>query len=185
VTHPPADAEPARPVPTRHDPDPVLRIRPYLQAATPGSATTPPDAGPAAPTPWFGTVSPTPDRSVDRSSDPTPGLRPFVLTSGRVASADPAISLETQVTARPEGSSSARQPLDQLAPELQSIVALCVEPLSVAEISARLRLHLGVTKILVCDLRAAGYLDVHVNDVEPAHDPDIILRVINGLRALS
>lgn len=181
MTHLPADVEPARPVPTRHDPDPVLRIRPYLQAATPGSAATPPDAESTVPDARFGMVSPT----RDRSADPTPGLRPFVLTSGRVESADPSISLETQVTVRPDGSSSARQPLDQLAPELRSIVALCVEPLSVAEISARLRLHLGVTKVLVSDLRAAGYLDVHVNDVEPAHDPDLILRVINGLRALS
>jgi hypothetical protein len=72
-----------------------------------------------------------------------------------------------------------------LAPELQVIIAMCAEPVSVAEISARVPLHLGVTKILVGDLRTNGYLDVHTTDVANPHDPETILRVIRGLRALS
>jgi hypothetical protein len=67
---------------------------------------------------------------------------------------------------------------------MRAIVALCGEPLSVAEISARLRLHLGVTRILVGDLRAAGQLDVQVLDSETP-DPETILRVIRGLRAIT
>jgi hypothetical protein len=109
----------------------------------------------------------------------TGALRPFVLTSGRVA-ADPAICLETQVTAR-TGRLAA---WSRLAPELRDIVALCAAPHSIAEISALLGLHLGVTKILVADLRAAGHLDVHTADAGSVDDPDIILRVINGLRAI-
>jgi Protein of unknown function (DUF742) len=110
--------------------------------------------------------------------DHTTALRPFVLTSGRVDGPDPSIGMETQVTVHP-GAAPARLP-----PEHRAIIALCVEPLSVAEISARLRMHLGVTRILVGDLRAAGLLDVHVlhNDFP---DPDTILRVIRGLRAIS
>jgi hypothetical protein len=86
--------------------------------------------------------------------------------------------METQVTA-----SSTAVPAG-LPPEKRAIVTLCIEPLSVAEISARLKLHLGVTRILVGDLRAAGQLDVHVleNDFP---DPDTIMRVIRGLRAIS
>ena len=105
-------------------------------------------------------------------------LRPFVITSGRVDGLDPNIGLETQVSSHP-GALSAR-----LSPEQRAIVHLCGEPLSVAEISARLRMHLGVTRILVGDLRAAGHLDVHVleNDFP---DPETILRVIRGLRAIS
>jgi hypothetical protein len=90
------------------------------------------------------------------------GLRPFVLTSGRVDGVDP-----------------------NLAPELRTILALCAEPVSVAEISARARLHLGVTRILVGDLRAAGYLDVHARDTARPYDPETIMRVIRGLRAIS
>jgi hypothetical protein len=110
--------------------------------------------------------------------DSTTTLRPFVLTSGRVDAPDPSIGMETQVTVHP-GAAPARLP-----PEQRAIIALCAEPLSVAEISARLRMHLGVTRILVGDLRAAGQLDVHVLNKD-FPDPDTIMRVIRGLRAIS
>lgn len=152
------------------EPEPAIRIRPYLQAASaPGESDPEVD---------------TPDAEASPGVAPQ-GLRPFVLTAGRVDSVDPAICIETQVTARPDGPSWTSPPLGRLAPELQDIVTLCAEPMSVAEISARLRLHLGVTKILVGDLRATGHLDVHTYDIEDAHDPDLILRVIDGLRAIS
>jgi len=105
-------------------------------------------------------------------------LRPFVITSGRVSGLDPEIGMETQVTVH-RGAQPARLP-----PEKRAIVALCAEPLSVAEISARLRLHLGVVRILVGDLRAAGQLDVHVLETN-FPDPETIMRVIRGLRSLS
>jgi hypothetical protein len=142
------------------EPEPAsgTRIRPYLQAPVPTEATEP-AAGEAA-----------------------VALRPFILTSGRVVGVDPAIGLETQVTAR---DGPPRQALPANAPELQAIVALCAHPMSVAEISARLRLHLGVTRVLVGDLRATGHLDVHTLDVADPRDPETIRRVIRGLRAIS
>ncbi|MEU9509016.1 DUF742 domain-containing protein [Micromonospora sp. NPDC048170] len=151
MTHEVAGGEP--------DPEPTIRIRPYLRTSSPY------DARPGLPATEEGPAGP----------------RPFVLTAGRVAGADPAIGLETQVTVRPATDRPA--PLTWLAPELQAIVALCDEPISVAEISARTRLHFGVTRVLVGDLRAAGHLDVH--DHADALDPDVILRVIDGLRAIS
>jgi hypothetical protein len=123
-------------------------------------------------------------RPPPRMQDPPPpgeqttALRPFVITSGRVDGPDPNIGIETQVTIRP-GAIPTR-----LSPEKRAIVGLCAEPLSVAEISARLRLHLGVTRILVGDLRAAGQLDVHVLE-NNFPDPETIMRVIRGLRAIS
>ena len=105
-------------------------------------------------------------------------LRPFVITAGRTNAADPDIGMETQVSINP-----AAGPV-RLSPEMRAIVGLCGEPVSVAEISARLRLHLGVTRILVGDLRAAGQLDVHVLDSDTP-DPETIMRVIRGLRAIS
>jgi hypothetical protein len=139
------------------------RIRPYLNAPRPA---TEPAAGP----------DPDPPERGERP-------RPFVLTSGRVDGVDPTICLETQVSARPVPPPEAT-PVATLAPELQSIIAMCAEPMSVAEISARIPLHLGVTKILVGDLHANGYLDVHTTDAANPHDPETILRVIRGLRAI-
>ncbi|MGI5524239.1 DUF742 domain-containing protein [Micromonospora sp. CA-259024] len=150
------------------DPEPTARIRPYLRTPPPtGEGTA---VAPALPDPEEGDGRPA-------------GPRPFVLTSGRVAGADPAIGLETQVTARRDSGWWTGPPGTLLAPEIQAIIALCAEPISVAEISARTRLHFGVTRVLVGDLRAAGHLDVHVTD--DAFDPDLILRVIDGLRAIS
>ena len=110
--------------------------------------------------------------------------RPFILTSGRVHNHDPEIGLETQVTAR---DNDPRQAISahELPSELRSMVQLCASPVSVAEISARLRLPLGVTMILVSDLRAGGYIDVHTMDTTAPHRPETILRVIRGLRAIS
>ncbi|ASW56964.1 DUF742 domain-containing protein [Plantactinospora sp. KBS50] len=146
------------------DPDPEhrARIRPFLSSPFPlGSG----------------------DDGRTEADAPTGAPRPFVLTAGRVAGADPAIGLETQVTTR-AGFGVGRTTLVELPPESQGIVRLCQEPLSVVEISARLRLQFGVTRVLVGDLRAAGYLDVHV-EADPTTNPDLILRVIHGLRALS
>ncbi|WP_233624307.1 DUF742 domain-containing protein [Actinoplanes sp. ATCC 53533] len=108
-----------------------------------------------------------------------------MLTAGRVSGDAADIGLETQVTVRPAGPNGPRAPVASLASELRAIVALCDKPVSVAEISARSRLHLGVTKILVGDLWAAGYLDVHADDLSEFPSPETILRVMHGLRTIS
>jgi len=40
-------------------------------------------------------------------------------------------------------------------------------------------------KILVGDLRATGHLDVHSRDVATPNTPELILRVIRGLSAIT
>lgn len=147
------------------------RPRPSPAGDPAGSASRDPAGDPAA------RAGPGPDRPAIRP-------RPFVLTAGRVQSPDPEIGLETQVTTRSSPPPWAA-PVSSLAPELQLIVAMCAQPTSVAEISAQVPLHLGVARVLVSDLRATGHLDVHALDVANPHDPDLILRVIRGLRAIS
>lgn len=156
---------------TRYDPPERARIRPYLD---PGG-----DAEDAPPAPWDEPAAPphVPDGQLPR-------LRPFVLTGGRVPTIDPELGIETQVTAVRTLPPWAA-PVATLAPELQAILSLCTDPLSVAEISAQVPLHLGVAKVLVSDLRATGHLDIHAQDVADPHDPDLILRVIRGLRAIA
>jgi hypothetical protein len=117
-------------------------------------------------------------RVEESDADQSVTLRPFVITSGRTDGADPGIGMETQVTLRPTAA-----PV-RLSPEMRAIVGMCSEPISVAEISARLHLHLGVARILVGDLRAAGQLDVHVLENDTP-DPETIMRVIRGLRAIT
>lgn len=145
------------------EPESAGRIPPYLRNAS---------AGPAP-----GRTSSADDPAVETGGG-SAALRPFVLTSGRVEAVDREIGLETQVTLRGDAAGMA------LTPEMQAIVRLCERPISVAELSALIPLHLGVTRILVADLRAAGYLDVHVTDTVDSQSTETILRVMHGLRAI-
>jgi hypothetical protein len=111
---------------------------------------------------------------------PGPGVRPFLVTSGRTAAAS-AIGVETQVMTTARGETV----VETLTFEYRDIVALCAEPVAVAEIAARLSLHLGVIRVLVTDLQQQGLVSTHVPQVDPTDDVDIILRVINALRQRS
>lgn len=98
--------------------------------------------------------------------------RPYLLTRGRVVSHGD-LPLEAQVvTVRPD-------PAARL--ERRAILDLAREPLSVAEIAARLGLHLGVVRVLVSELYAEGRLIV-----EDASEigVDTLRRVVHGLRSL-
>ena len=148
-------------------PEPAGRIPPYLRKLSA-------DGPPAGMSHWDA------GDGTDASGPRPAAPRPFVLTSGRVDAGDREIGLETQVTMRRDIG-----PVTSLSPEMQAILGLCGAPVSVAELSALLHLHLGVTRILVADMRAAGYIDVHVLDTHSPQSPETILRVMRGLHAIS
>ncbi|MEU9470264.1 DUF742 domain-containing protein [Streptomyces avermitilis] len=113
---------------------------------------------------------------------PAPAVRPFLVTAGRVAGtrSDPPIPVETQVVATAEGLDR----LDRLSFEQHDIVAACRQPQSIAELAARLRLHLNVVRVLAEDLRAEGRLSVYLPNPDIAQDASVLRRVIDGLRAI-
>ncbi|MFF7334856.1 DUF742 domain-containing protein [Streptomyces sp. NPDC090306] len=113
---------------------------------------------------------------------PVPAVRPFLVTAGRVAGteADRTVPVETQVVATASG----LDVLDRLSFEEHDIVAACRQPQSIAEIAARLRLHLNVVRVLAEDLRDSGLLSVHVPDSGVTHDASVLRRLIDGLRAI-
>jgi Protein of unknown function (DUF742) len=112
-----------------------------------------------------------------------PAIRPFLLTAGRVAGGGgvaPPMPVETQIVATSDGIEALRS----LTFERHDIVAACRRPQSVAELAARLRLHLNVVRVLAEDLCAAGHLSVHVPNARTAQDISVLRRVIDGLRAV-
>src|SRR4051794_6740375 len=113
---------------------------------------------------------------------PVAAVRPFLVTAGRVApSADGrTMPVETQVVATAEGLDI----LDQLSFEQHDIIAACRRPQSIAEIAARLRLHLNVVRILAEDLRTAGQLTVHPAHTDITHHASALPRPIHGPPAL-
>nr|WP_328806300.1 DUF742 domain-containing protein [Streptacidiphilus fuscans] len=137
-------------------------LRPYVM---PESDDDPPRPGSAAPT------AEPPRRSLS--------VRPFLVTAGRVSD-DTYLPLETQVVATPQGLAD----LPTLTFEQHDIIAACQDPLSLAELAARLHLHLNVVRVVAGDLRSANHLTVHAPQVGTANDLSVLRRVIDGLRAV-
>ncbi|GAA3427208.1 DUF742 domain-containing protein [Streptosporangium sandarakinum] len=116
---------------------------------------------------------------------PPPGeqsslVRPYAMTGGRTA---PRIQLAMEALV--SSATSAHHDLSNRTPEYQAISALCRQVRSVAEISAMLRISLGVTRILVADMAAEGLVQLHQPQLD-AGKPDLNLleRVLSGLRRL-
>ena len=152
----------------------VRPLRPYVMADDP-----PPPPLPATPV-----AEPEPEP--EPAPVPAPGttrsslaVRPFLLTTGRVAGAAE-LPLETQVVATTDGLAA----LPGLTFEQHAIVAACRVPLSLAELAARLRLHLNVVRVIAGDLRTARQLAVYVPQASTAQDVSVLRRVIDGLRAV-
>ncbi|MBL1099056.1 DUF742 domain-containing protein [Streptomyces coffeae] len=125
------------------------------------------------------------DASADTPADAggrASAIRPFLLTAGRVSGRGtaPPLPVETQIVTTPDGLTALRS----LTFERHDIVAACRHPQSVAELAARLRLHLNVVRVLAEDLCAAGYLAVHVPNARTTQDISVLRRVIDGLRAV-
>ena len=116
-----------------------------------------------------------------RTSD-GPGARrvvpAYAVTGGRTRSGGRDLPIETMVTTTAEG---VRGVVD-LQFERRDIVLLCRKAQSIAEVAARVRIPLGVARVLVSDLAASGHLVAHVpSDERP--DREILERLLSGLRA--
>jgi hypothetical protein len=75
--------------------------------------------------------------------------------------------------------------LSTLSTEYQAIISLSRQVRSVAELSALLRMPLGVTRVLIADMAAEGLVQIHQPSLD-AGKPDLNLleRVLSGLRRL-
>ena len=122
-----------------------------------------------------------PARAAAAGSPPDPSLiRPYLLTGGRVGPLDATLEIETQVVMTSAGTAAAAG----LSFERGDILLLCAEPVSIAEITARLGMHLGVARVIVGDLVAEGHLCAHRPPAGVERSVPIIERVIRGLQAI-
>ncbi|MEZ0068004.1 hypothetical protein ABIA32_004028 [Streptacidiphilus sp. MAP12-20] len=127
-------------------------------------------------------------------------VRPYALTGGRTRFGQ-VLLVETLISAVDYGaavhSAAARQPVQAALPELERICALCQgEMRSIAEVSALLKLPLGVVRVWVSDLVDAGRIRVHGSSISvraggspigvPARPNRVVLeRILGGLRDLA
>jgi hypothetical protein len=122
------------------------------------------------------------DDETDRPAAGTPetsGVRPYLVTGGRVRPLDATLEIEAQVLTTAAGRTAGR-----LTVEHRDILDLALRPISIAEIAAQLGMHLGVARVLAGDLIGLGYLSVRRPDAGLRQDVKIIERVIRGLQAI-
>jgi uncharacterized protein DUF742 len=144
-----------------------------------GSARNRPKPSPA-PVATRPSGAPTPEGPPDAEEPGAGGaasVRPYVYTRGRTRSSFE-LSMETLVSAAlhvaPAG----------LTGEHHAVLGLCREPRSVAEVAARMGVPLGVARVLVGDLAAAGAVAVHRGAGAAGPDLAMMERVLSGLRKL-
>jgi hypothetical protein len=107
-------------------------------------------------------------------------VRPYAMTGGRTRPTHDDLEMEALIS-----TTSAGDRTPKLTVEQRAIAALCHDILSIAEVSARLHLPLGVIRVLVGDMADERLVIVY----RPAHTgdrPDLALleRVLYGLRAV-
>lgn len=107
-------------------------------------------------------------------------VRPYAVTGGRTR---PRTQLE--IEAMVAAAHYEARDLSVLSPECQAILGFCRDWRSVAEISAVLRMPLGVARILIADMAAEGLVRIHQLDhAQGRPDLNLLERVLSGLRKL-
>jgi len=120
-------------------------------------------------------------------------VRPYAVTGGRVRSATSDLPLEALVEAMPGAVTGTR-----LTPEKREIIRhAALNYVSVAELSALLRMPIGVVRVVIADLADDGYIkvhtaapvNVHTGHGQPGHQNpalslSVLESVLNGISSL-
>lgn len=108
-----------------------------------------------------------------------PLVRPFFLAGGRSRPACADLEIITLVVA------AGRPVREVLSPEHADLLRICGQPLSVAEVSAMVRLPLVVVKVMLGDLIERGYL-IHRTPprTAAAATPELLEEILDGIRRL-
>jgi Protein of unknown function (DUF742) len=140
------------------------------QPAESGAPVQRPQPAVAAPAPWNG------QEPVEQPSGSS-FVRPYVFTGGRTR---PQFELPVEALVSVVPSPATRR----LGGTHDAVLDLCRDPRSVAEVAALLGVPLGVARVLVGDLAAAGIVAVHRTADAAGPDLTLMERVLSGLRRL-
>jgi hypothetical protein len=110
-------------------------------------------------------------------------VRQFALTQGRARSQGADLPLDAIVTVT--AACARRLAAEPPSLEQARIAHLAASPLSIAEVAAHLRVHLGIARVLVGDMVADGCLALSTADFDD-DGPDLrtLERLLDDLHAL-
>jgi hypothetical protein len=120
------------------------------------------------------------DQRDNQQREPGRLVRPYYMTGGRARPAQNDLEIEALVSTTAQGERSPKLTVEQRA-----IIALCRDLLSIAEVSARLDLPLGVARVVIGDMAAEGLVILH-RPTTVGDRPDLALlqRVLYGLNQI-
>ena len=120
------------------------------------------------------------DQGIPPEEESSALVRPYAVTGGRTKP-----RTQLQIEAMVAASHYEARDLSVLSPECQAILGFCRDWRSVAEISAVLRMPLGVARVLIADMAMEGLVRVHQTDhAQGRPDINLLERVLSGLRKL-
>jgi hypothetical protein len=106
-------------------------------------------------------------------------IRPYAITGGRTGADGPEIHLESQIQASANAATNAAH----FRWETAKVIELVREPMALVEISARLGIPIGVTRVLVADLLESGSVILHrPTTTQPF--TSLLEKVLDGVRNL-
>jgi hypothetical protein len=106
-------------------------------------------------------------------------IRPYAMTGGRTGIEGETIGLEAQIQANTRASSH----LGAYRWEAAKLIELVQTPTALVEVAARLKIPIGVTRVLVADLVRDGAVVVHVP--QKSHSfTSLLEKVLDGVRSL-
>jgi len=111
----------------------------------------------------------TPQTNVSESARPPRFLRQYALTQGRVHSIGRDLPLDTLVQSSDRG----LERINAVPAEQSAALELARRPVSIAEISAHLHVHLGIARVLVSDMCAHDLVAVSTSDFAEGEGPDL------------
>jgi Protein of unknown function (DUF742) len=117
-------------------------------------------------------------RWLDRAAGPV--VRPYVLTGGRTVPGGRFLDLIDILAATGDGPA---QPA-RLGSQQRRILSLCGRPISFADLVSELDLPVMVARVLAGDLADQGMLTILAAPRGPVTDPQLLSRVLEGLRSL-
>jgi hypothetical protein len=120
----------------------------------------------------------------NESGDPSPSMvRPYARTGGRTRPVHD-LDLEALVVTTVSGLDPSVD--DLLSPEHSTVIELCGDTISVAEIAALLHTPLGVARVIIADMVELGLVEVlgTANASGDERNPAFLRRVLSGLQRL-
>jgi hypothetical protein len=102
----------------------------------------------------------------------------YAVTGGRTRAGDHDLPIESVVTSAAQDDAAG-----DLQAEYRFILDLARTPVGLVEVAAELGVPIGVARVLVSDLAEAGHLVVHAPGYADGPPPQVLARLLDGLRA--